>query len=151
MGTIILVVTLANPALQTRPYLCTNSHSITLLERQYLVPSSYDMAHDLVAHAQRKRSSAPSPSYGVHVATAHAAAIDADVDIMRFELFRFILWRCKSMLERMEERGSMKKEGCGCDGDRGITDSLFFEVTPHIVGLDHEALELVWVGHFECC
>ena len=86
MRAVVLIVILANLALQASPDLSTHANAVADLDSLNLGADFDGVADDLVANTDGKWCLAPASVDGVHIATADAAAFDLDVDIVVAEL-----------------------------------------------------------------
>lgn len=77
-----LVVVLALPAVKTRPRLGSDANALALLDQGHLGSDADRLADDLVADGEGELLLAPAARDGVHVARAHAAALDLDFDVV---------------------------------------------------------------------
>jgi hypothetical protein len=81
-GTIVLVLGLAEVALQTRLDLSADADAVTLSDAADVLAHADCAADNLVADAEGALEIAPAARHGVHIGAAHAAGIDFDVDIV---------------------------------------------------------------------
>ena len=81
-GTIVLVLGLAEVALQTRLDLSADADAITLSDAADVLAHADCAADNLVADAEGSLEIAPAARHGVHIGAAHAAGINFDVDIV---------------------------------------------------------------------
>ena len=88
---VVLVIRLADLALQAGPDLCTNTNAVANLDGSDLVADLDGVANDFVAHAKGKACFAPATGDGVDVATADTTGFDSDVDITLAEWLWFEL------------------------------------------------------------
>lgn len=118
MRAVILVLALADIALQAGPHLGTNTNAIAHLNLLHVLADLDGLANNLVTDAERTLEVAPAAGDGVDVRPADAAALDLDVDIV--------------ILKRL-----------------GL-ELVAVELVPGLGRVNDEALESVWVAHFEC-
>jgi hypothetical protein len=109
MWAVILIVTLALLALETRPNLCSNTDTVPNLDAGHLVADLDSMANDLVSNADGKRNFAPAPGNGVNIRGAHPAALDLDIDVVGAELLGFELWRLSAWTRRRGQLSVINK------------------------------------------
>ena len=88
---IILVVVFALLAFEARPDLSADSNSVSDLDRLHLVANLDCMSNDFVADDEWEGSFAPAAIDGVDIATADAAAVNLDIDVVVAELLWFEL------------------------------------------------------------
>jgi len=94
MWAVVLVVRLADLALQASPDLGTHANTVPNLDRSYFVTDLDRLAHNLVADAEGKCGDlAPTSGDGVDVATTDTAALDFNVNVAVFEFLWFDLWQ----------------------------------------------------------
>ena len=95
VGTIILIVTLALRAFQTRPNLSSHTHSISRLDCLDFRSNVDCVSDDFVAHCQGHGSFAPTSIDFVHVGSTHTTTFNLDVDVMIPEFLGFkLMERC---------------------------------------------------------
>lgn len=81
LGTVILVLRLANVALETAPDLGAHADAVALLHALDLLADADGAADDFMSDAEGALEIAPAARYGEDVAVADAAALDFHVDI----------------------------------------------------------------------
>lgn len=82
----MLVLALALRTLQTRPNLCTNTNTISLLNLRSNILADLDgLANDFVADAQWTFEFAPTTGDGVNVAATNTAGFNLDIDVAVLE------------------------------------------------------------------
>ena len=136
MRAVVLVVRLAKLALQTGTDLSANTNAVSNLDGCHLVTDLDSLADNFMTNADWERAFAPTASDSMDVGAADSTALNLDVDITVFELFRFELVTRLAMC-RSEERRLI------------IAHFLLLKVTPFALILDHVALERVWVWHVD--
>ena len=91
MRAVVLIVGLAELALQTGTDLGANTNTVSNFDRCHLIADFDRLANDFMTNADRERAVAPSASDGVHIRAAYSAALNFDVDITIFKLLGFEL------------------------------------------------------------
>lgn len=91
MRAVVLIVGLAELALQAGLDLSADTNTVSNLDGRHLVTDFDRLANDLMTDANGERAIAPTASDGMNIRAANPAALDFDVDITVFELFRFEL------------------------------------------------------------
>lgn len=136
MRTVVLVVRLANLALQTGTDLSANTHTVSNLDGCHLITYFDSLADDFVTDANWEGAITPTASNGMDIRAANSAALNFDVDVTVFKLLRFKLGS-RSGMRWIEARDSM------------AAHFLLLKVTPFALILDHVTLEHLWVRHLE--
>lgn len=89
--TVVLVVCLAELALQAGTDLSAHTNTVSNLNGCHLIADFYSLANDFMTDADGKRAITPTASDGMNIRAADSAAFNFDVDITVFELLRFEL------------------------------------------------------------
>lgn len=110
MRAVVLVLALAEVALQTRPDFSTDTDAVSLLDERHCLADSDGLAYDLVADAEWPLEVAPAAGHCVHVGSADTAALDLNVDIMVLER----LGRELLLLELLAGLGGVDAEAGEC-------------------------------------
>ena len=139
MRTVVLVIRLAKPALQTGADLGTNSNAVSNLDGGHLVPDFDGLANDFMTNADWKWAITPAAVDCVDIGAADAAAFNLDVDVAFFELLRFELILLSGL-------GSFTSPSSRV---QIVTHFFLLEITPLALILDHVALKHFWVRHLE--
>lgn len=85
MRAVILIVRLADPALQASLNLSTDTNAIANLHSRHLVANFDSLSYDLMTNADRDSSWSPATCDGMDVRATDTAALDFDVNIAVFE------------------------------------------------------------------
>lgn len=91
MRAVVLIVSLAELALQAGTDLSTNTNTVSNLDGCHLVADLDSLADDFVANADWKRAFTPTSSDCMDIRTTDSAALNLDVDVTVFELLGFEL------------------------------------------------------------
>lgn len=118
MRAVLLVLALADIALEAGPHLGTNADAIALLDLGHVLTDLDGLADHLVTDTERTLEVTPAAGDGVNVGPAHAAALNLDVDVV--------------IAKRL-----------------GL-ELVTVELVPGLGRVNDEALESLWVAHFEC-
>ena len=137
---VVVVVAFALIALQARPDLGTNANAISYLDVLHLRANFYDLADDLMAHADGCGRISPAAGNGVNVRSTNTATFDLDINVV---VAKPIGLELKIML-------MVSIDFYLISGMRGFREKTYallleFRVLPNFI--DHETFELVRVRH----
>ena len=93
MRAIILIVRLADLALQASSNLSTDTNTVPNLNCRHFVAHLDCLANDLVTDTEGKRDISPASGYAVDITAANTTAVDLDIDVTIFEWLGFELER----------------------------------------------------------
>ena len=136
MRAVVLVIALAILAFQARRNLSANTNTVANLDGRHLVTNFDGFPNDLVSDTKGQWGFSPATGDAVDVGTANTAGVDLDVDITVTERL------CLELHRDFEHMSGLWLGVCA--------HLLFLEVTPLLVGFNHEPLKGVWVSHLEC-
>lgn len=91
MRAVVLVVSLAELALQAGPDLSSNTNTVSNLDGCHLIADLDSLADDFVTDADWERAFAPTASDCMDIRAADAAALNLDVDVTVFKVLGFEL------------------------------------------------------------
>ena len=85
MGAVVLVLALAQVALQACPDLGTDTDAVSLLNERNVLADTHSLADDLVANAEGSLEITPATRDCVNIGSADAAALNLDIDVVTLE------------------------------------------------------------------
>jgi hypothetical protein len=142
---IILIITLALGALQTRPYLCADTNAVTDLDVSNLGADLDRLAHNFMAYTDGCRRLSPAASNGMNIRPTNTAALNLDINVVFAKLFGLELRnRYPSAMVSVKTVVWLWSWGDG-------TYALLFELLVLAKLINHEAFELVRVRHLIEC
>ena len=100
MRAVVLVVSLAELALQAGPDLRSNTNTVSDLDGCHLLADLDSLTNDFVTDADWERAIAPTASDCMDIRAADAAALDLDVDVTVFKFLGFKLRMGSAVIER---------------------------------------------------
>lgn len=136
MRAVVLIVRLANIALEAGSDLSTHAHTITHFASRHLITNPNCLTNDLVAYANWQRSLAPASIDSVYVGATDTASINLDVNVTILEWFYIELPEKSLSIDKAINLGA-------------IIYLFLLEVAPFVLRIDHKPFELIWVRHFE--
>ena len=92
MRAIVLLVCLAELALQACLDLSAHTDTISNFDTSHFVANLDGLAYDLVTDADGQRAISPATVDRVDIGAADTATLDLDVNVAVFERLRFELW-----------------------------------------------------------
>ena len=137
MRAVILVVRLAELALQACLNLSADTNTVSNLDRRHLGADLDSLANNFVTDADWKRAVSPAASDGMDIRAANPTTFDLDIDVT------VLKWLWLELRKPLAVRTRLVSD---------VRPFYFFflEVGPFALILDHITLKGLWVTHIDC-